>query len=93
MTAQTVYPVHPKDYESAQTIPSGATCRLYGQGVFTVPSGGFVYSSTLETPGATLSVNATAGNADQGKLYYSASNVVAETVKFNSDASLTFRIK
>lgn len=92
LTSQTVYPVHPKDYEVAQVIPSGATCRLYGKGVFTVPSGGFVYSSTLETPDTTLSVNATAGGADQGKLYYSASNVVAEVVKFNTDASLTFRI-
>lgn len=93
MTAQTVYPVHPKDYEAPQTIPSGAVCKLYGAGVFTVPSGAFTYSSTLETPGATLSVNSTAGNASQGMLFYSASNVVAETVKFNSDASLTFRIK
>jgi hypothetical protein len=93
MTSQTVYPVHPKDYDVAQTIPSGSTVRLYGAGVFTVPSGGFVYSSTLETPGAQLSVNSTAGGDDQGKLYYSATNVVAEVVKFNSDASLTFRIK
>lgn len=95
MTSQTVYPVHPKDYQTPQTIPSGATVRLYGsEGVFTVPSGSFVYNASLVTPGATLSVEYTDGGADQGKLYYSASNVVAEVVKFNtSDASLTFRIK
>lgn len=94
LTSQTVYPVHPKDYEVAQVIPSGAVCKLYREGIFTVPSGGFVYSSTLETPDATLSVNATAGGADQGKLYYSASNVVAKVVKFDTaDASLTFRIE
>lgn len=92
LTSQTVYPVHPKDYETAQVIPSGSTCRLYGAGVFTVPSGGFVYAAALEVPGATMTVNATAGGDDQGKLTSSASNVVAEVVKFNTDASLTFRI-
>jgi hypothetical protein len=59
--------------------------------VFTVSSGVFIYSSNIQTPGATLSV-AHAGS-DKGKLQYGTSNVVAEVVRFDSSANkLTFRL-
>jgi len=89
--AATVYLTHPGQQEGL-TIPSGAGALAFGEGIYTVPSGGYVYSSTLETPGTQLEVNYTGANA--GKLQvYSAGGIVAEVVRFYSDDSrLTFKI-
>lgn len=77
-----------------QTIPSGALALAFSRGVFTVPSGAFVYSANL-VPGAYLEVLNAADDteAQAGKLNYTASASFAEVVKFNSaEYSLTFRI-
>lgn len=88
--AATVYVTNPS-VQTGLTVPSGSLAVAYGDGVFTVPSGAFVYSANLQNPGATLNVAYTA--PDQGKLQYGTTNVVAEVVRFNSeDFSLTFRL-
>lgn len=87
----TVYLTHPGQQEGL-TIPSGSNSLLFGEGIYTVPSGGYVYSADVETPGTQLEVNYT--GADAGKLQaYSAGGIVAEVVRFYSDTSkLTFKI-
>lgn len=88
--AATVYVTNPS-VQQGLTVPSGSLAVAYGDGVFTVPSGAFVYSANLETPGAGLTV-AYSGN-DKGKLQYGTSNLVAEVVRFNAtEFSLTFRL-
>lgn len=80
--------------ESA-TIPSGWKVLLLGDGSeVTIPSGQYVYSSDVETPGALLEVlNSGDDGANKGKLSYSASGTIAEVVEFNDDnADLTVRI-
>jgi hypothetical protein len=86
----TVYVTNPSVQEGL-TIPANQLAVAFGDGVFTVPSGAFIYSSNIQTPGATLSVAHT--GSDKGKLQYGTSNVVAEVVRFDSSANkLTFRL-
>lgn len=87
----TVYLTHPNNQEGL-TIPSGAGALAFGEGVYTVPAGSFVYSSALETPGTQLEVAYT--GSDKGKLQeLSGGTAVAEVVGFNSDEfKLTFKI-
>jgi hypothetical protein len=76
------------------TIPSGWQALAFDRGVFTVPSGSFVYSADLESPGAPLEVlNAgDDGATEAGKLAYNASGTIAVVERYNSDTgSLTFR--
>lgn len=76
------------------TVPSGALALAFGPGVYTVPSGAFVYSSDLE-PGAFLEVlnSDDDGAASAGKLSYTGSASFAQVERFNSaDYTLTFRI-
>jgi hypothetical protein len=86
----TVYLTNPSVQEGL-TVPSGTLAVAYGDGVFTVPSGSFVYSSNLATPGAPLVVEYS--GSDAGKLKYGTSNVVAEVVHFDStNFKLTFKL-
>lgn len=90
----TVHVTHPSVQEGL-TIPSGVGALAFGTGIYTVPSGAFIYSSNLETPGATLAVADTSsdGADEAGKLKYSTSNVVAEVIRYDSESvKLTFRI-
>jgi len=74
------------------TIPSGTLALAFGPGVFTIPSGGFVYSANL-VAGAYLEVLNTADDgADAGKLNYTASVSFAEVMELDADQNLTFRI-
>jgi len=80
------------------TIPSGTYSLRFGKGRYTLPSGDYIYSSQLHTPGVGLAVqdattDSTAGEA--GKLKYaafSADTVVAMVEEFDSDNNLTFVI-
>lgn len=90
----TVYLTHPSVQEGL-TIPSGAGALAFGAGIYTVPSGAYIYNSALTVPGATLTAADTAsdGATNAGKLKYSTSNIVAEVVKFDTESGkLTFRI-
>ena len=89
-----VYITKPGQQEG-RTIPSGVGCVAYGEGVYTVPSGAYIHSVTLETPGASLEVANTADDsaADAGKLKAGTTNVVAEVVRHDSATGrLTFKI-
>ncbi|MGQ9844335.1 MAG: hypothetical protein ACUVRK_12355 [Spirochaetota bacterium] len=86
----TVYTTNPSVQEGL-TVPANSVAVAYGGGVFTVPSGAFVYSSSLTTPGAGLTVEYT--GTDKGKLKYGTSNLVAEVVHFDSSTfKLTFKL-
>lgn len=90
----TVYITHP-GVQVGRTIPSGSQLVLYGEGIYTLPSGAYIYSASLTVPGASLTVAdaATDGATDAGKIKYSASNVVAEVVHYDSTTgALTFKI-
>jgi len=93
ITGSTVYLTHPGNM-SGQQIPSGEVCKAYGGGVFTVPSGSFIYTSNITTPGTFLVACNTAddGAGSAGKLKYSASAGVAVVERYNSTTKeLTFR--
>jgi hypothetical protein len=76
-----------------QTIPSGTLGLAFGAGaVITVPSGAYVYTTTL-VPGAYLDVSDTDSHTtDTGKLRYSSDASFAEVLGINDDLDLTFRI-
>lgn len=87
----TVYITRPQA-QDAVTIPSGSNVLLYGEGIYTVTSGNFVYDASLVTPGTQLEVAYSGANA--GKLQAkSAGTAVAEVVRFYStEHKLQFRI-
>lgn len=91
----TIYLTHPSNQEGL-TIASGSLALAFGEGIYTVPSGAYVYSAAVEVPGTQLSVANTAddGAADAGKLIEQAGaeNTVAEVVRYHSDGHLTFKI-
>lgn len=83
------YPGH----REGVTIPSGFQALAFDRGVFTVPSGHFVYAAGLEVPGAPLEVlNIDDDGASAGMLAYNASGTIAVVERFNlTEFSLTFR--
>lgn len=88
----TVYLTYPGHQEGV-TIPSGFQALAFDRGVFTVPSGAFIYSADL-VAGAPLEVLNTGddGADSSGKLAYNAAGTIAVVERFDSDAySLTFR--
>jgi hypothetical protein len=91
----TVHLTWPGNRDSV-AIPSGFQALAFDRGVFRVPSGQFIYSAALQTPGAKLSV-ANAGDdtaAEAGKLQEQSGveTVIAVVEQYNStDGSLTFR--
>jgi len=80
------------------TIPSGVPALAFGPGVFTVPSGAFVYSDNLQVPGTWLEVaNQTDDGANvAGMLQEDADGSegkFAQVERFSvADWALTFRI-
>ena len=96
ITGTTIHLTHPGNNNVPQTVPAGDKCLAYAGGVFTVPSGHFVYSADIETPDAALEVLNTADDtsASAGKLAFTsvAANAVARTVSYDSvTGALTFR--
>lgn len=88
----TVYLTYPGNQDGVE-IPSGYLALAFARGVFTVPSGHFVFSADIMNPGAPLEVlNTGDDGADGGKLAYNASGTIAVVERFDSsDGSLTFR--
>ena len=80
------------------TIPSGVPALAFGPGVFTVPSGNFIYSANMQVPGTWLDVNNVEGDgaAVAGMLEEDAdgsSGKFAQVERFDVEAwALTFRI-
>ena len=93
--ATTVYLTHPGQQEGL-TIASGQPSAAYGKGIYTVPSGDYVYSANIEVPGTQLEVanDADDSAADSGKLKeLSSGTAVAEVWEYDSTTDrLTFRI-
>jgi hypothetical protein len=87
----TAYLTYPGN-QNGVTIPSGWQALAFDRGVFTVPSGSFIYSASLVNPGSPLEVVSTSG-ADQGKLQAkSAGTQVAVTERYDTTTgNLTFR--
>jgi len=91
----TVYITKPGQQEGV-TIPSGQPSAAFGEGIYTVPSGAYVYSAEVEVPGNPLAVANTNDDSadDAGKLKYSATNPVAEVYGFDATNSrLTFKLR
>ena len=85
--ATTVYLTQPGNQEGL-TIPSGSTALAFTDGIFTIPSGAYVYSADIINPGAAIIVSNTADHTtDKGKPRYTATNavgVIGETWGYNS---------
>lgn len=90
-----VYITKPGQQEG-NTIPSGSGCVGFGdEAIMSVPSGAYIHSADLETPGALLVVaNASDDSAaTAGMLKFGSTNPVAKVHEFNSTTRrLTFRI-
>lgn len=81
--------------QEGEEIPASALALAFGPGVYTVPSGCYVYSANFATPGTFLAVcdTSTEDAATAGKLKYSASATFADVIKYDSTTgNLTFRI-
>jgi len=90
----TVYITHP-GVQIGRTIPSGSQLVLYGEGIYTLPSGAYVYSADLTVAGALLTVAYTDadGASHAGKVKYGTTNSVAEVIRYDSTTgALTFKI-
>jgi len=90
-----VYITHPQQQECL-TIPSGNGALAFGEGIYTIASGCYVYSAAVEVPGTQLEICNAADDAagDVGKpKELSAGTAVAEVYEFHSDtAALTVKI-
>lgn len=92
--AADVYLTHP-GVQEGRTIPSGSNCVAFGEGIYTVPSGSYVYSANLLTPGNQLTVADTAsdGASEKGKIKYGTSGVIGEVIRFDTTTGrLTFKV-
>ena len=91
ITGATIYLTHPGNMKG-QTIPSGQLAVAHAGGVYTVYSGGYIYSANF-APGAFLVAANTADDseADAGKLKYSASAGIAIVERFVEGEKLQFR--
>lgn len=89
----TVYITHP-GVQSERTIPSGANLVLYGEGIYTLPSGSWVHNAALHVPGAQFAIaNRADHTTNAGKPVTSASNIIGEVVRYNSsNDELTIRL-
>lgn len=87
-----IYLTYPGNQDGV-TIPSGYLALAFDKGVFTVPSGGFVFSASIMAAGAPLEVlNVADDTTNAGKLAYASGGTIAIVERFNSDnGSLTFR--
>ena len=79
------------------TIPSGVPALAFGPGVFTVPSGAFIYSANMQVPGTWLDVaNVADDGSSAGMLEEDAdgsSGKFAQVERFSVEEwALTFRI-
>lgn len=85
-----VYLTH-QDVQEGGTIPSGSGAIAFGEGIYTIPSGSYVYDPAMQTPGCQLEVAYT--NPNRGKLtVLVAGTVVGETVRYHTDGHLTFKL-
>jgi hypothetical protein len=88
-----VYLTYP-GHQDGVTIPSGYLALAFDRGVFTVPSGHFVYTAGSLVPGApleVLNVNDD-GATDAGKLSYNSAGTIAVVERFDlTEMKLTFR--
>lgn len=85
---------HPGNQEG-KTIASGVNALAFGEGIYTVPSGSYVYSASLAVPGCSLDVCNTNqdGAGSAGKLKAGTTAPVAETIRYDSTTGkLTFKI-
>jgi len=95
--AATVFLTHPGNM-IGQTIPSGYSALAFGEGIYTVPSGAYIYSANIQIPGTPLAAANTAddGAASAGMLKEasgSTGTAVAEVVRYyTTDGRLTFKV-
>jgi hypothetical protein len=88
VTGKSIYLTYP-GYQESVTIPSGTLALAFGGGVFTIPSGQFIYNASMQTPGTSLYA-ADASNeseANAGKLTVTANDKTAVAVveRWDSD--------
>jgi hypothetical protein len=89
--------VNPAAMTAPQIIPSGSRALYFEGGVFTFPSGTYIYNAALKNPGTLVQVANTAEDTtDAGKLKYIATygtRVVGKVRRYNpTTAALTVEI-
>lgn len=84
----------PPGNKIGQTIPSGIPALAFGGGVFTIPSGSWIYNASATVPGASIVAANTADDsaAEAGMPKYSASATSITVERYNSTTGdLTIR--
>lgn len=86
LTSTTVHLTWPGNKDGV-TIPSGFLALAFGQGVFTIPSGMWVFNASLIQAGASFTVSDKTTDstiAASGKVKYSATNVVGYVERYDA---------
>jgi hypothetical protein len=84
-----VYLTYP-GYTDGETIPSGSLALAFTEGVFTLPSGSFVYDADIIVPGAAFTIAGSGANS--GKPEYAASLAVGVIGFVESFDPSTFKL-
>lgn len=97
LTSTTIYTTYP-GHQNGVTIPSGMPSLAFGEGTYTIPSGGYIDNASLATPGSMVIVaNTDEDTTDAGKLKYQSTmdDRVVGYVEYrdSSTGELTVRIK
>lgn len=80
----TVYLTHPGNQEG-NTIPSGQPSLAFTDGTFTLPSGAFIYDTSIIVPGCLLVVEYSGGDAGKPKsCATNAVGVIGETESYDT---------
>lgn len=82
MTNTTVHLTHPSVTQGL-TVASGVKALAYAGGIYTFPSGEFVYTADLQTPGAAIAVQYS--GTDRGKPMYNASGTIGYVHDWDAD--------
>jgi len=79
--------------KEGEIIPSGVPAVAHSRGIYTVPSGAWIFNSSIKA-GTPLAVADTSndGASEAGKLKFSASVSFVECIEVDDDKNLTFRI-
>jgi hypothetical protein len=92
-----IFLTHPGN-QIGMTIYSGWSALAFGEGIYTIPSGAYIYSANVQIPGTPLAVANTGddGAASAGMLKEASGTTgtaVAEVVRYyTADGRLTFKI-
>lgn len=97
MTNTTIYTTYP-GFQNGKVIPSGMLALAFGEGTYTIPSGGYIDDAALHSAGAPCVVANTAEDTtDAGKIKYQSTmdeRVIGYVERYDkSNGDLTVKVR